>query len=213
MKRFKNRVQLRKMKRWQKVIGVVCLGLMASLGIFLMLKDEGIIAKNQLLRFHVIANSDSEIDQNVKLKVRDAVLAYLNPVLMETGSEKEAYAYVAAHADDMDKIAEDVLAANGFDYQAQVKLGKSQFPTKAYGELVLPAGTYQALRIELGEAQGKNWWCVLFPPLCYVNIGEGIAVATTEHEGILTTEDGDVVTAGAEPQKTEIKLKLLEVFE
>ena len=196
---------------WKKRIGVLLLCLLSSVGVFLFLHDEGIIAEDQLIRFHVIAHSDSVADQDVKLMVRNAVLDYLNPLLMKAQSEAEAYDIVSSHLEALDEIAETVLAEEGFDYKAEVLLGESQFPTKAYGDLVLPAGTYQALKIELGDAMGKNWWCVLFPPLCYVNIGEGIAVATTEHDEIVT--DGDVVPADAQPQKTVVKLKILELFE
>jgi len=201
----------KKLSKWQKRIGVVLLSLLSSVGVFLFLHDEGIIAEDQLIRFHVIAHSDSVADQDVKLMVRNAVLDYLNPLLMKAQSEAEAYDIVSNQLEALDEIAETVLVKEGFDYKAEVLLGESQFPTKAYGDLVLPAGTYQALKIELGDAMGKNWWCVLFPPLCYVNIGEGIAVATTEHDEIVT--DGDVVPADAQPQKTVVKLKILELFE
>ena len=201
----------KKLSKWQKRIGVVLLSLLSSVGVFLFLHDEGIIAEDQLIRFHVIAHSDSVADQDVKLMVRNAVLDYLNPLLMKAQSEAEAYDIVSNQLEALDEIAETVLVKEGFDYKAEVLLGESQFPTKAYGDLVLPAGTYQALKIELGDAMGKNWWCVLFPPLCYVNIGEGIAVATTEHDEIIT--DGDIVPADAQPQKTVVKLKILELFE
>ncbi len=201
----------KKLSKWQKRIGVVLLCLLSCVGVFLFLHDEGIIAEDQLIRFHVIAHSDSVEDQDVKLMVRNAVLDYLNPLLMKAESEAEAYDIVSNQLEALDEIAETVLAKEGFDYKAEVLLGESQFPTKAYGDLVLPAGTYQALKIELGDAMGKNWWCVLFPPLCYVNIGEGIAVATMEHDEIVT--DGDVVPADAQPQKTVVKLKILELFE
>ncbi len=201
----------KKLSKWQKRIGVVLLSLLSSVGVFLFLYDEGIIAEDQLIRFHVIAHSDSVADQDVKLMVRNAVLDYLNPLLMKAQSEAEAYDIVSNQLEALDEITETVLVKEGFDYKAEVLLGESQFPTKAYGDLVLPAGTYQALKIELGDAMGKNWWCVLFPPLCYVNIGEGIAVATTEHDEIIT--DGDIVPADAQPQKTVVKLKILELFE
>ncbi len=167
-----------------------------------------------LIRFHVVANSDSYEDQQVKLKVRDAVLEELSPALSHCADEKEAKSYLSEHQEDIRTIAEKVLAQEGYDYSAQTRLADEEFPTKAYGGVTLSAGTYHAQRIILGEGQGKNWWCVLFPPLCFVDITDDISVAE-----IVTTETGDnadtresTIPVSGKLQKVEFRSKLMEMI-
>lgn len=118
-----------------------------------------------VFRLHVIANSDSEGDQAVKLQVRDAVIQALGE--MDGAQDREqAEAYAARHLDELIAAANRVLAENGFDYSAAAEIGSFDFPEKEYGGVTFPAGEYRALRVTLGQAQGQNWWCVLFPPLC-----------------------------------------------
>jgi len=123
----------------------------------------------KLLRLHVLANSDSDSDQALKLKVRDAVLAYMAAEAPEFADAAEASQWVSGHMDGLEKTAREVIAQNGFDYDVALELGTSHFPVKTYGSLTFPAGEYQALRILIGEGAGKNWWCVMYPPLCFVD--------------------------------------------
>lgn len=118
-----------------------------------------------IVRLHVIANSDSEADQRVKLRVRDAVINYLED-LGGAESQAEALAYVDARTDQIATVAEDVLQDGGFTYGAEAMTGIYHFPEKTYGDTTLPEGDYTALRVVLGDGEGQNWWCVLFPPLC-----------------------------------------------
>ena len=120
-----------------------------------------------VLRLHVVANSDSEEDQRVKLLVRDALLRAFAPA----GSLSEAEEVLLHSGGGVLETVEEVLREEGCAYGAQLRFGVMQFPDKTYGEATYPAGAYEALRVELGEAQGQNWWCVLFPPLCLVDIG------------------------------------------
>lgn len=124
---------------------------------------------SELLRFHVVANSDSAADQAVKLQVRDAVLALLAPHLSGARSRPEAEAWIRGHLADIRRTADAVLRAAGRPYAARVDLGLADFPTKTYGSFVFPAGRYDALDIFLGKAQGQNWWCVVFPQICLVS--------------------------------------------
>lgn len=118
-----------------------------------------------VFRLHVIANSDSQIDQAVKLEVRDAIIEELGD--MEGAMDSvQAEAYAASHLQDLVDTANEVLQENGFEYEAEAEIGTFDFPDKTYGDVLFPAGEYRALRIKLGQAQGQNWWCVLFPPLC-----------------------------------------------
>ena len=125
---------------------------------------HGADASEGVLRLHILANSDSAEDQRVKLAVRDAVLQ----TLPACDSAAEAEAYLRLHGGEILELTERTLRENGFDYGAQLLLGKSDFPDRAYAGTVYPAGEYEALRIVLGAGGGQNWWCVLFPPLCII---------------------------------------------
>lgn len=131
---------------------------------------------NQLIRLHVLANSDSPEDQKLKLQVRDAIIAYLAPYLENVTDVTLARQIVKDHQDDMADAARHVLAGQGADYPVAVQLGMFDFPVKSYGSLVLPAGKYEAVRILIGRAEGKNWWCVLFPPLCFIDVTHAAAL-------------------------------------
>ncbi len=169
------------------------------------------IKDNSLIRFHVIANSDSVCDQAVKLKVRDAVLDQVNTALSEAASKEEAAAILNAESDAIIDTANAVLTAEGFSYTTTAKLGTSVFPTKTYGSITLPAGKYNAYRIILGEGKGKNWWCVLYPPLCFVDLTDDVSVAVTSGE--TDNETPDIVPAAGQPYEIKIKSKLLEFFD
>ena len=121
------------------------------------------------LRLHIMANSDSDIDQEVKLIVRDAVLEYTSDDILQTNGKLGAEKYVADHLDDIVDLANKTLRENGFDYSAKASMGVYDFPDRTYSGVLYPAGKYDALRITLGEGAGHNWWCVLFPPLCIVD--------------------------------------------
>ena len=130
-------------------------------------KEEQLLTEN-FFRFHVLASSDSEEDQALKLKVRDAVIDYLEPGLKESDTKEETKAYIIKHLPQITDVAGRTLRAAGSSQKLQVVVGESEFPTKSYGAVTLPAGRYESLRIEIGDAQGRNWWCVMFPTLCFV---------------------------------------------
>lgn len=129
--------------------------------------QQGIAA--EILRFHVIANSDSEADQALKLKVRDAVVNYMEVLLGDAGDIEETKSLVKAHMADIEKRAAAVIEEEGYTYPARAELTECYFPRKSYGDCTFPAGRYQALRLCIGKAEGRNWWCVLFPNLCFVD--------------------------------------------
>jgi len=129
--------------------------------------QQGIAA--QILRFHVIANSDSTTDQALKLKVRDAVVEYMEMLLKDTGDIGETKSRVQAHMEEIEECAANVIRAEGYTYPARAELTECYFPRKSYGDCTFPAGRYQALRLCIGKAEGKNWWCVLFPNLCFID--------------------------------------------
>lgn len=129
------------------------------------------------IRLRILANSDDVADQAVKRKVRDAIVAQMNEWAKQPLNVHEARLVIQANMPKLEQITADVLTANGFTYSYKVDLAKVPFPTKLYGDKLYPAGEYEALRIRLGEGKGANWWCVLFPPLCFVDAVKGVAVS------------------------------------
>lgn len=148
--------------------------------------DEAQLAANpeELIRFHVLANSDSDEDQALKRAVRDAVLKEVSPRLAESHSLEESRKILTDLRPEMERIGESVVRAWGKDYEVKTDYGHFPFPTKSYGTLVLPAGEYEAVRILIGRAEGSNWWCVLFPPLCFVDIEHSTAVPVDGKPGV-----------------------------
>ncbi|WP_442886010.1 stage II sporulation protein R [Desulfotomaculum sp. 1211_IL3151] len=123
----------------------------------------------ELIRFHVIANSDSFADQTLKLHVRDVVVEEMKKRFSVVNSRQEAEKIVATNMAEIQRIAQEQVRREGKEYPVEVVMGDFYFPTKSYGNLTLPAGDYHAVRVVIGEGKGQNWWCVLFPPLCFVD--------------------------------------------
>eukprot|EP00828_Plagiopyla_frontata_P009093 TRINITY_DN14645_c0_g1_i1.p1 TRINITY_DN14645_c0_g1~~TRINITY_DN14645_c0_g1_i1.p1 ORF type:complete len:274 (+),score=28.94 TRINITY_DN14645_c0_g1_i1:230-1051(+) len=130
--------------------------------------------KDSLIRFHVIANSDTKEDQALKLKVRDKVIDYLYPYLSKSLSLDESRKIIKNNEDKVQKICEQVIADNNYNYNVKLQLSHENFPDKTYGNLELPQGNYEAFRIIIGKGKGKNWWCVMFPPLCFVDESKAV---------------------------------------
>lgn len=125
--------------------------------------------KSAYLRVHIRANSNSEEDQAVKYRVRDAVVEFLTPVVAECESKDKAIAAITKKLPEAEKVAERVLEENGFFYGARASIRKEEFPTRVYESVTLEAGVYDALILELGTGKGDNWWCVVYPPLCFTS--------------------------------------------
>jgi len=121
---------------------------------------------DKVVRLHVLANSDSEEDQALKLKVRDRLLAYVEPILEGAADRREAEALLRGQLLELERIAGEEIQANGYAYGVDIRLEDTMFPTREYEGFTLPAGEYLALRVLIGEGAGQNWWCVVFPPLC-----------------------------------------------
>ncbi len=150
----------------------------------------------KLIRFHVIANSDGEADQSLKLKVRDEVLKYIQPILKESESVEQSRKILNEKNHEILKIAEKVIKDNGYDYKVESTLSNEYFPVKTYGNITLPQGQYEAYRIIIGNGEGQNWWCVMFPPICFVDITKGeVAYEETEKEmkSVLNEEEFNMV--------------------
>lgn len=148
------------------------LAVVAVVGIVLSVKflkpTKTAAASSEYIRIHIRANSNSEQDQNVKYKVKEAIVELLTPIVASSNTQNEAKIALGSALDDICKVADRVLAENGFNYTSCAYIRKEQFPTRSYGDTTLEAGEYEALIIELGTGTGDNWWCVMFPPLCLV---------------------------------------------
>lgn len=168
--------------------------------------------QSNMIRLHIIANSDSDEDQNVKLMVRDAVLKEAGSKLADENKEicKDN---IVCNLDEVKEIADRVLAENGFDYASYVQYGKFAFPEKTYKSMILPAGDYYGVRIVLGEGKGHNWWCVMYPPLCFRE-GQEVQLSK-ESEKILREkldkDTYDIITK--KDDKVVVKFKIVELIQ
>ncbi|GMA50901.1 hypothetical protein GCM10025857_22580 [Alicyclobacillus contaminans] len=173
-------------------------------------EPHGSTIPSDALRLRIIANSDSAQDQEVKREVRDAVVVQVGELVKGAKTAAEAKARVEAALPELRQTALEVTRRRGYDYPVTADVGKVPFPTKVYGNQVYPAGNYEALRITLGAGRGQNWWCVLFPPLCFVDIADGDAVPNTGQFPDLPPLETIQVT-NAEGQKTNVQVRLAAV--
>lgn len=138
---------------------------------------EELIIPNEAIRLRILANSDSESDQQVKRQVRDAVNEQITEWVQDLTSLEEARTVIQSNLPEIQRIAEQVVAEQNKSQLVKAKFDRVQFPTKLYGQFLYPAGEYEAILITLGEGKGANWWCVLFPPLCFLDFSNGVAVS------------------------------------
>lgn len=150
----------------------------------------------ELIRFHVRANTDSQQDQALKLKVKSAVVEYLYPLLANSSSIDESRDILKQNIDAIKSVAAEVVADNNCDYDIDVYFENSYFPMKSYGDITLPPGEYEAFRIDIGDAKGQNWWCVLYPPLCFVDATTGVLPDSSKEQlkNVLTEEEYNAIT-------------------
>lgn len=169
---------------------------------------------NSVFRLHVIANSDSDEDQNLKYIVRDNLINYMNEKTNTFTSKEDIIEYAKNHIEDLKNIAEMTVKEQGYNYPVTVEIGNFEFPTKTYGDISFPAGNYDALRVKIGNANGRNWWCVMFPPLCFVDVSTGIVPETSKEElkENLSDENYNLVSQ-SDNCDVKLKLKILELFE
>ena len=158
--------------------------------------------KTDTLRLHIIANSDSDFDQKLKLKVRDRVLEYTGELFAEVSGKTEAEALAEYSSDEIKNIAEEVIAENGADYSVSVEITNMWFETRSYDGFTLPAGDYDAVRIIIGAGEGHNWWCVMYPSVC-------ISGCTDDFDEIMNDEEKEMLTSS----KFVPKFKIIELYE
>ncbi|CDB67168.1 MAG: stage II sporulation protein R [Eubacterium sp.] len=167
------------------------------------------IASN-IIRFHVRAESDSKEDQWLKLQVKEAVLAYISPVLSKSQSVDESRQLLYNESENIRDVAAATLRSLGDESDVNVYFENCYFPMKTYGDMTFPPGEYEAFRVDIGEAQGKNWWCVLYPPLCFVDAvyGEVPEESKEELKGVLTEEEYSMVSG----ENVKFRFKYLKIF-
>lgn len=167
------------------------------------------IASN-IIRFHVRAESDSKEDQWLKLQVKEAVLAYISPVLSKSQSVDESRQLLYNESENIRNVAAATLRSLGDESDVNVYFENCYFPMKTYGDMTFPPGEYEAFRVDIGEAQGKNWWCVLYPPLCFVDAvyGEVPEESKEELKGVLTEEEYSMVSG----KNVKFRFKYLKIF-
>ncbi len=171
--------------------------------------QEGV--SENILRLHVIANSDTKEDQETKLKVKDIIVAYLQSNLKDVHTKEEALSLLSNHIVELKNIATNYLRELGYTYEVEVSVGPAYFPIKTYGDITLLAGEYDALRIKLGDAVGKNWWCIIFPTLCYVDTTYQVVPEESKEElqQLLTQDEYNSIITKKEA-KVVVKFKLLD---
>lgn len=188
------------------VIGVMTISINAEIN-----KIDGASEdyKEKLIRFHVIANSDYEYDQDLKLKVRDNIISYLKPKLEKSQSISQSEEIIKSEYENLYKISRQTIKENGYDYDVSVGIEYSNFPTKQYSNVVLPAGEYKALKVIIGEGNGRNWWCVMFPPLCFVDEENGIIDEATDKklQSVLEEEEYELITGKNKQDANSVKFK------
>lgn len=173
---------------------------------------------DSVFRLHIIANSDSSADQELKLKVRDKIIEYMNTLTSNSSDKKDVISIVNNHLDSFKEIALNTIKENGYNYDVNIEIGNFHFPTKSYGDISFPAGNYDALKIEIGDAIGQNWWCVLFPPLCFVNSSTGVVPDDSKNtlKENINSESYEIISEGNNSNDNtsdiKIKFKIIEFF-
>ncbi len=168
--------------------------------------DEG-APYSKIMRFHVRANSDTQEDQELKMAVKEDVVSFLKPLLENCESVAESKNIIVSNLQNIYTIAINTIVEQGYDYEVRVYVTEEEFPAKTYGDLTFPAGKYQALRIDIGEAKGQNWWCVMYPPLCFIDESTAVVSADGKErlQETLTPEEYAELFANSEV-KVESKL-------
>lgn len=169
---------------------------------------------DSVFRLHIIANSDSKEDQDLKYIVRDNLIQYMVKLCENCSSKTEVIEIAKNNISNFKQIAEDTVKEQGFSYDVNVEIGNFEFPTKSYGDISFPAGYYDALKVKIGNSSGQNWWCVMFPPLCFVNTTTGL-VPTESKENLEEnlSDEGYKIVSDSDNSNIAFKFKIIEFFE
>ena len=168
---------------------------------------------DSVVRLHVLANSDSEEDQALKLKVRDALLEQTAPLLSSCTSREEACALLEENEAELCRIAEEVIRTEGYDYSVTILFGEEEYPERTYDSVCFPSGSYTSLRVCIGDAEGQNWWCCLFPPLCLGNSTVSSEDAEDAFLSVGLTPDQYKIITQTEKPVYRVRFKILELLQ
>lgn len=162
-------------------------------------RAQGEIAE-EVLRFHVLANSDSKEDQELKLKVRDQILRYMESELPENADLEETETWAGSHLSQIEELGRETAGSQGYDYEVRAELTDCYFPAKSYGDMTFPAGDYRALRVRIGQGKGHNWWCVLYPNLCFTDAVHAVVPEEQKEKirAVLSEDDYEALTASSD---------------
>ena len=209
---MKNFIQISKLKRLFIILFLLFFYILISAFFYVDAVSSDI--SDSVFRLHVIANSDTVEDQNLKYKVRDALIKYMNEISKKCTSKDEVINIAKDHSDNFYSIAKQVIEDNGYNYDVKINIGNFDFPTKKYGDISFPAGNYDALRVEIGNASGQNWWCVMFPPLCFVDVTSGVVPDDSKSmiRDNLSDEEYSIISDSASPD-IQFKFSLIEMFQ
>ena len=189
------------MKMFMKILVSLCV---ISV-LFAMIPFESTCSElhNDVLRLHILANSDTQLDQNLKLSVRDAVLSEISPLYNDVQSKDEAISITQDNLDLIEKVAQDVVSSYNKTYTVKADVTNKFFDTRYYDDFTMPAGMYDTLQISIGKAEGKNWWCVMYPSLC---VGASSKISMKND---LSENEYEVITS----DDVEFKFKIVEYYE
>lgn len=199
------------MKKYSIALSLLCAGIfLCFVTSTFTVKEVSTPLANEVLRLHVLANSDSAEDQALKLKVKAAIVDAMSPVLSETTGKAEACAWASANLDELQTIAGNVISSEGYDYPVTVACETVWFPNKTYGDMTFPCGYYDALRVCIGDAEGANWWCVLYPPLCFVDLTCGVVPDESKEKLQTVLDEDDYNSLFSKDAQVVVKFKIFE---
>ena len=211
MKKFITIIKFPTLKRFIIVLFLLTLFVFVSAISYVSAVSNNIA--NSVFRLHVIANSDSKEDQNLKYIVRDKLIEYMNNIAKDCSSKEEVISIAKNNISNFENIARKTIEENGYNYNITVEIGNFDFPTKSYGDITLPAGSYDSLRVKIGKAEGQNWWCVMFPPLCFVDVTSGVVPDESKQEmkDSMPEEEYSLISK-TDNSEINFKFKLVEFF-
>ncbi|NEZ47405.1 stage II sporulation protein R [Clostridium niameyense] len=199
----------------KKIMGIISIIVIFLIGLqFIYINNSTSVGEDishKIIRFHVIANSDTLEDQSLKLKVKDEVIKYMMPKLKESKNINESRKILRQNDNAIKEIAFNVIKEYGYDYSVNTSLDREKFPIKTYGNITLPQGDYEAYKITIGSGEGQNWWCVMFPPLCFVDVTKGqVSDKKTEEQmkRVLNSNEYKYIDNNNKP--VQVKFKIAE---
>lgn len=210
-------VRVRKLKRAGKIALNILLVSIIIAGVYVggITRQQEVMVDN-LLRLHIIANSDSPADQALKIDVKDRIVQAIGGEVKDLESKEQVVNYINNNLQRIEEIARNEIQAHNKPYPVKVEVGRFPFPTKLYGNLALPAGTYDALKVVIGEGKGTNWWCVMFPPLCFIDGKNGIAFLKDQQEvmEMLDREEYRILLSSRNMDEVPVRIrfKLVEII-